>query len=163
MYEMGKAHLLRNLIRCVSELPAIDEIKYSGSDFPFFRWSSSVSRLIFQDNGDVPVIEPQGRADLNSLIYMLEQLLIAEQNINILFLSDGNFSSSSITDFRKRLEPESGLIIRTIAVGPDADTLKLEKLVFYNRKLTPFYNRKLTHLIKNNYPFCLSFCPSSTL
>jgi hypothetical protein len=46
----------------------------------------------------------------------------------ILILSDGNFSNSDILIFQNQLSSFPGLIIRTIAVGADADLLKLKKI-----------------------------------
>ncbi|EKL00285.1 hypothetical protein VCCP1035_0719 [Vibrio cholerae CP1035(8)] len=46
----------------------------------------------------------------------------------VLILSDGNFPNSDIVSFQKQLGTFSNLIIRTVAVGADADLLKLKKI-----------------------------------
>ncbi|MDD7984709.1 hypothetical protein PQO01_07075 [Lentisphaera marina] len=46
----------------------------------------------------------------------------------VLILSDGNFANSDIVNFQKQLSMFTDLLIRTVAVGADADLLKLKKI-----------------------------------
>jgi hypothetical protein len=46
----------------------------------------------------------------------------------ILVLSDGHFTNSDIGNFQNKLSTFPDLIIRTVAIGADADLLKLKKI-----------------------------------
>ena len=48
--------------------------------------------------------------------------------LRALILSDGNFANSDISSFQKRLNTFFNLLLRTVAIGADADLLKLKKI-----------------------------------
>ncbi len=128
MNEMGKSHLLRNLCRFISELPIVNERFFSNVEFRFFQWNTIVSELVIESNVDFPVINPQGSSDLSSLSEMLRGVLNNGEQTRALIFTDGNFPSSKIADFKQDLASFQKLITRVVAVGADADILKLKKL-----------------------------------
>lgn len=128
MNEMGKIHLQRNLCRYVSQLQIIDQAKYSEVGTRFFQWASEVSEIIIQDDGDIPALTPKGSSDLSFLSDFLSAAMSNVQMLRALILSDGNFTNSDISSFQKRLNTFPNLLLRTVAIGADADLLKLKKM-----------------------------------
>lgn len=128
MSEMGKIHLQRNLCRYAAQLRLIEQEKYSGSDIRFYQWAQSVSEVVLQSDGDIPALNAEGSSNLCALSYFLSQHLNDTGRSMVLIMSDGNFSNSDIVSFQKQLGTFSNLIIRTVAVGADADLLKLKKI-----------------------------------
>lgn len=128
MIEMGKIHLQRNLCRFISQLPVVDEQKYSKFEIRFFQWATDVTELYVQDNGDIPTLKAQGASDLNSLNKFLSSKLNNSQTPRVLLLTDGNISNSNIIEFKQGLASVPNLLIRAVAIGADADILKLKKL-----------------------------------
>lgn len=129
MNEMGKIHLLRNLCRYTVQLRLIDQEKYLGTDIRFYQWAQNVSEVVLQSDGDVPPLHAEGSSNLCVLSDFLSQHLKNETGgAMVLILSDGNFPNSDIVSFHNQLRIFPGLIIRTVAVGADADLLKLRKI-----------------------------------
>ena len=129
MNEMGKIHLQRNLCRYAAQLRFIDQEKYSGSDIRFYKWAQDITQLTIQSDGDIPALKADGVSNLCVLSNFFSQQLNEYERARILILSDGNFpSSEDIKSFQKRLGTYTNLSIRTVAVGADADLLKLKKI-----------------------------------
>lgn len=128
MNEMGKAHLLRNLCRFISQLHIIDKSKFSPIGMRYFQWSTDVVELTIQDNGDIPAISAKGVSNLNSLSDFISGILEEGQIIRALILSDGNHSNPDISSFKSKLGSYSNLFLRSVAVGSDSDLLKLKKM-----------------------------------
>ena len=129
MNEMGKIHLQRNLCRYAAQLRSIDQEKYSGSDIRFYKWAQDITQLTIQSDGDIPALKADGVSNLCVLSNFFSQQLNEYERARILILSDGNFpTSEDIKSFQKRLGTYTNLSIRTVAVGADADLLKLKKI-----------------------------------
>lgn len=128
MNEMGKIHLQRNLCRYAAQLRLIDQEKYSGSDIRFYQWAQDVSEVALQSDGDIPALNAEGSSNLCVLSDFLSQHLNDTGRSMALILSDGNFPNSDIVSFQSQLSTFTDLIIRTVAVGADADLLKLKKI-----------------------------------
>ncbi|MEQ6970777.1 hypothetical protein [Pectobacterium polaris] len=128
MNEMGKIHLQRNLCRYASQLQRIDQEKYLGDKIRFYQWAQNISEITLQRDGDIPVLKAAGSSSLSVLSDFLSQYLNANGRTTVLILSDGNFPNSDIVSFQNQLGTFSGLSIRTVAVGADADLLKLKKI-----------------------------------
>jgi len=128
MNEMGKIHLQRNLCRYTAQLRLVDQEKYSGSDIRFYQWAQNVSEVALQSDGDIPALNAEGSSKLCVLYDFLSQHLNDTGRLMVLILSDGNFPNSDIVSFRNQLGTFTDLIIRTVAVGADADLLKLKKI-----------------------------------
>lgn len=128
MNEMGKIHLQRNLCRYAAQLRLIDQEKYSGLDIRFYQWAQNVSEVVLQSDGDIPALNAEGSSNLFVISDFLSQHLNDTGRLMVLILSDGNFPNSDIVSFQKQLGTFSNLIIRTVAVGADADLLKLKKI-----------------------------------
>lgn len=128
MNEMGKIHLQRNLCRYAAQLRLIDQEKYSDSDIRFYQWAQNVSEVALQSDGDIPALNAEGSSSLCVLSGFLSLHLNDAVKSMVLILSDGNFSNSDIADFQDQLGTLTGLIIRTVAIGADADQLKLKKI-----------------------------------
>lgn len=127
MYEMGKVHIQRNLCRYISQLKLIDQEKYSSLKIHFYQWARNFSEFSLKSNEDTPNLV-QGSSNLCLLSDFLSQHSSDTGKLMALILSDGNFPNSDIVDFKSHLGTLTGLIIRTVAVGADADFLKLRKI-----------------------------------
>lgn len=128
MNEMGKIHLQRNLCRYASQLQLIDQEKYADFDIRFYQWAQNISEIALQSDGDIPALNTEGSSSLSVLSDFLSQNLNDTGRSMVLILSDGNFSNSDILSFQKQLSSFPELIIRTVAVGADADLPKLKKI-----------------------------------
>ncbi|ELI9035116.1 hypothetical protein ABMZ78_09800 [Morganella morganii] len=128
MNELGKIHLQRNLCRYAAQLRLIDQEKYSGLDICFYQWEQNVSEVVLQSDGDIPALKAEGSSNLCVISDFLSQYLNDTGRLMVLILSDGNFPNSDIVSFQKQLGTFSNLMIRTVAVGADADLLKLNKI-----------------------------------
>lgn len=128
MNEMGKIHLQRNLCRYAAQLQLIEQEKYSGVDIRFYQWAQNISEIALQSDGDIPALNAEGSATFCALSDFLSEHLKNTEKLMVLILSDGNFLGSDIENFRKQMSTFPDLLIRTVAVGADANLLKLEKL-----------------------------------
>lgn len=128
MNEMGKIHLQRNLCHYAAQLRLIDQEKYSDADIRFYQWAQNVSEVALQSDGDIPALNAEGSSNLCVLSDFLSEYLKDTRRSMVLILSDGNFSNSDIVSFQNQLSTLTDLIIRTVAVGADADLLKLNKI-----------------------------------
>ena len=128
MNEMGKIHLQRNLCRYAVQLQIIDQEKYSNVDFRFFQWAENISEIIIQKDGDIPILVSKGSSNLHLLSDFLSKSYCDSQVLHVLILSDGNFVSSDISSFKTQLHTIPNLLLRIVAVGADADLLKLKEI-----------------------------------
>ncbi|OUS68187.1 hypothetical protein B5G52_20245 [Pseudoalteromonas sp. A601] len=128
MNEMGKIHLQRNLCRYAAQLRLIDQEKYSGLDIRLYQWAQNIAEAVLQSDGDIPALSAEGSSNLCVISDFLSQYQSDTGKLMVLILSDGNFPNPDIVSFQKKLGTFSDLIIRTVAVGADADLLKLKKI-----------------------------------
>lgn len=128
MNEMGKVHLQRNLCRFVAQLRGIDQDKYADIDIRFFKWAQEIAEITIQSDRDIPALNAEGSSDLYVLSEFLSQHLNGAGRVRILILSDGNFPNSDISSFQKQVSSRPDLITRVVAVGADADMLRLKKI-----------------------------------
>lgn len=128
MNEMGKIHLQRNLCRYAAQLRVIDQEKYTDLDIHFYQWAQDISETTIQSDGDIPAFNAQGSSNLCVLSDFLSQHLNDTERARILILSDGNFSNLDISSFQQQLSSLPDLITHTVAVGADANLLKLKKI-----------------------------------
>ncbi|HEY8095573.1 MAG TPA: hypothetical protein VIE65_05700 [Methylobacter sp.] len=128
MNEMGKIHLQWNLCRYAAQLQLIDQKKYADFNIRFYQWAQNVSEVALQSDGDMPALNAEASSNLCVLSDFLSQNLNDTWRSMVLILSDGNFSNSDILSFQSQLSTFPDLIIRTVAIGADADLLKLKKI-----------------------------------
>lgn len=128
MNEMGKIHLQRNLCRYAAQLRVIDQEKHADLGIRFYQWAQNISEIALQSDGDIPTLNAEVSSNLCALSDSLSQNLNDTGRSMVLILSDGNFSNSDIVSFQNQLRTFPNLIIRTVAVGADADLLKLKKI-----------------------------------
>ncbi len=128
MHEMGKIHLQRNLCRFAAQLRSIDRQKYVDLDIRFYKWAQDISEITIQSDGDIPVLNAEGSSNLCDLSDFLSQHLNDTRSARILILSDGNFIGDDYVTFLKWKNENRDIFIRTVAVGTDADLLKLKKI-----------------------------------
>jgi len=81
-----------------------------------------------QSDGAITNLNTRCSSSLNISCDFLFQNLNSTERSKVLILSDGNFSNSNILSFHSQLSSISDLIIRTVAVGADADLMKLKKV-----------------------------------
>jgi hypothetical protein len=146
MNEMGKIQLQRNLCRYSDQLRLIDQEKYSGLDIRFYQWAQNISKVAMQSDGDFPAFNAEGSSNLCVLSDFLSQHLNETGISRVLILSDGNLSNSEILSFLNQLSTFPDLIIRTVAVGADADLLKLKKISTNN---TVYLSENITSAIES--------------
>lgn len=128
MNEMGKIHLQRNLCRYATQLDYVSPERYAGVKIHIYQWAQKISEIKLEKNGDLPVLSATDVACLKELSVCISDNLSDSKETRILILSDGNFSSSDILDLKSQFDNTSGVIIRTVAVGADANQLSLKKL-----------------------------------
>jgi len=160
MNEMGKSLLQRNLMRFISELPIIDKEKYSDINFIFWSLNSSITELNIQKNKEFPVIVAENKVDLKLFSDKIKEIINKDKNIYIIFLSDGVFSAASVNEFKNSIKEYSNLVLKTVAIGDDADLLELKKIstndsVFKSEDITTAIDNLLFNLD------CIESCPKS--
>ncbi|GAM10459.1 hypothetical protein OR1_02748 [Geobacter sp. OR-1] len=128
MSEMGKIHLQRNLCRYAVQLLSIDQGKYADIDLRFYQWAQNISEISVQSDRDIPALKTEGSTSINVLSDFISQSINDTERQMFLILSDGNIANSDILNYQNQLKLFPDLIIRTVAVGADADLLKLKKL-----------------------------------
>ena len=128
MKEMGKIHLQRNLCRYTAQLQRINQKKYSNFDFYFYRWTQKISKITLQSDGDMPALHTEGFSSLTVLSDFLLETLNNIERLKVVILSDGNFNRDEYKEFIELKNKQKNLIMRTVAVGADADLLKLKKI-----------------------------------
>lgn len=128
MNEMGKIHIQSNLCLYITQLRNIEKKKYEDLNFHFYQWAQNISKFIIQNNEDIPTLNAKGFSNLNALSDFLFQHLKNTEDVKILVMSDGNFSCTDIVNFKNQLSIFHNIIIRTIAIGADADLLKLKEI-----------------------------------
>ncbi len=127
MNEMGKIHLQRNLCRYAAQLRGIDQEKYADLDIRFYQWAQDISEVTIQSNRDIPALYAEGSSNLCALSDFLSQYLKDSEKTGVLILSDGLFDLDDINRFME-WKKKSHLLMRAVAVGADADMLKLKRL-----------------------------------
>jgi hypothetical protein len=128
MNEMGKIHLQRNLCRFANQLRKIDQEKYTGVGISFYVWGLNVSRVIPEESGDIPAFVSEGTLNFSALVNHLSKHLSEVEDLRVLILSDGNFERKGITNFTKWKSDHEKLLIRTVAIGADANLFNLKKI-----------------------------------
>lgn len=128
MREMGKIHIQRNLCRYLSQVQGIDREGFCGVEFHLFAWAEEVSRIDMEPGGDIPALPPQGRAELPPLAEFLAGLYGAGTAPRALILSDGNMVRSDLPAFKSRMQELGNPMLRTVAIGADADGVLLQQL-----------------------------------
>ena len=120
MAEMGKQFILGNLCRYVIQSKKIDPFRYGEKRFKFFTWSEDIQEIELEDDGGLPLI-PKGSARLESLSQLMKTLYSDEECHRFLVCSDGNFSGIKVKEFGSERNALSKVMVRTIAIGGDAD------------------------------------------
>ena len=128
MNEMGKIHLQRNLCCYAAQLKTMDHDKYADIDVRFYQWAQSVSKIIVQNEGDIPPLVTEGSSSMRALSDFLSKSLNDMESLRVLILSDGNFDRDEFKSFLEYKEKIKRLLIRTVAVGTDSDLLKLKEI-----------------------------------
>jgi len=132
MKEMGKIHLQRNLCRYASQLKTLNLV-YSNLDMLFFQWSAEVARIRPDDDGDIPPLTARGPSDLGALADFLREARGEGRALRALVLSDGNFSKADADGLAQKLGSLPGLRLLAVAIGADADLVRLDKIASNGR------------------------------
>lgn len=137
MDEMGKIHLQRNLARYAIQMPGLAQENCTDFVIRLYQWHQDISEITLQSDGDIPPLTAKGSSRLVELSDFLSQHVHNSGVARVLILSDGNFPGSDTVNFQNQLCTFPDLIIRTVAVGSDADLLKLRKLSTNNTVYLP--------------------------
>lgn len=128
MREMGKLHLQKNLCRYATQLQLLDRDKYSDLDIHFYQWTQNVTEINLQNGGNLSGLFAQGSSSLMAFSDFILKYLNDSPKLRILILSDGNFDRNDYNSFLKWKEDQDNLLLRTVAIGADADLRKLKKI-----------------------------------
>lgn len=128
MNEMGKIHLQRNLSRYAVQLMEISQEKYKDLNIRLFQWKQNIYKITMQSDRDIPAFIANGSVSLNALSNFLSSNSTDSEISRLVILSDGNFESDDYKSFLTWKEENIPPLIRTVAVGADADLLKLKKI-----------------------------------
>jgi len=128
MNEMGKIHLQRNLCRYAAQLQLIDQEKYANIHIHFYQWEQNISDISVPSDEDIPALNSKGSLSFSVLSNFLLQNLNDTRSPMTLILSDGNFDRDDYQKFLKWKSKQGKMFIRTVAIGADADLLKLKKI-----------------------------------
>lgn len=101
--ELGKRRTAINLVHAVKWLDHSAEI---------FAWQDTIMQA-----QDLEAVKPAGKSD----VHVLYDFITNSKHTRFLLISDGNFAPAV------KLKP-SGKLIRTLALGADADLRNLQKL-----------------------------------
>jgi hypothetical protein len=109
MAETAKSHIVQMLLCCITGFMETD------ISFRYFHWNNDIK----ETDSDAP-IHPEGKAILSALTPLWKK------ETAVLLLTDGFFSleEAEETSFN-----QIKCVLKTIAIGGDADEYKLEKLV----------------------------------
>lgn len=122
MNDMGKVFVQRNLCRYMAQLKTLDAEKYAHVDIHFYQWADKIEEIVLQPNGDIPELVAGGSASLPLLLSFITSNLSKFENLRVLCLSDGGF------DGAEQMKSHPDLVIRSVAIGSDANPLELEKV-----------------------------------
>lgn len=128
MAEMGKIHLQRNLCRYAAQIRLISPEKYASINIHFYQWAYDISEFSLQRGGDIPPFNAEGSSNLSELTDVLSQKMNHAEILRVLILSDGSFNHNDYEKFLSWKQQQKRLLIRTVAVGADADLFKLKKI-----------------------------------
>lgn len=126
MSEMGKSQLQRNLCRYASQLQTFGMGSCQDIKAQYFKWEREVAEICVDSDGEISSLVFEGTSSLTALSEFLSRTAEGRERSRILVLSDGNFSSSDVRSFQSKRKTLPGLIVRTVAVGADADLRKLK-------------------------------------
>lgn len=127
MQEMGKAYLLVSLMRSADQLGLVSAERLPQVDLEFWSWGEVVSELSLSAEGWTAV-PGAGRADLAVLQAFIEQELAQHGACYCLILSDGHFVGGELKSFEQWRKKQVNLYAEVVAIGADANLVKLAKL-----------------------------------
>ncbi len=128
MREHGKATLARNLLAHVRQV-AISKTEPSSSDAPILvQWSSDATILRVPSHEDLPSLSIGGRAAMQPLLALLDEFTVDGIPLCLLMVSDGHLPTADVAAFRAWVRKHSIVVVRTIAVGPDAAIATLARM-----------------------------------
>ena len=126
MAEMGKHLLMCQIMRFISQLPAINPEKYGNVEFKFFSWGEEIIELTPCEDGDLFLPKPIGKGNVKRLVEWASEIVVSNPSARIMILSDGAISDIDAAVFGKWLA-NAGIMARSIAIGADADYERLRK------------------------------------
>lgn len=128
MNEMGKIQLQKNLCAYVLQLWLLEKSKYKDIELNFYKWTTEISRLTLDNHSQLPTFTAEGAAKLSSLADFIRPHLNKSPSARFLLFSDGNFASDDYKKFINWKKTQKLPLLRTLAIGADADILKLKAL-----------------------------------
>ena len=133
MREHGKAMLVRNLLAHIRQsFPAPKQVT-SPHALVLVVWNSEATILSLRADQDLPTLPLNGRATIQPLLVLLDELASETDRARILFLSDGHLPADDVNSFQAWLRRHPNCSVRAIAVGPDASTTTLSRLAGYTK------------------------------
>ncbi len=128
MNEMGKILLQRNLCRFANQLKMIDKEQYADVDIKLIAWGQNTFEIEPDDSGEVPAFVAEGTLNFSELCNNLSKNLSNNECLKVLILSDGNFEGEGLATFASWKSVNEKLLIRTVAIGADANLFNLKKV-----------------------------------
>lgn len=124
MREHGKAMVARNLLDHARQTWS----GVTGASPILVQWGADVNVLRARVETELPPLLPDGRAAIEPLIALLEELASEPGPIGVILLSDGHLSAADVNAFRAWSRRRPNVAVRSIAIGPDAATATLARL-----------------------------------
>ncbi len=135
---MGKIHLQRNLARYAIQVPSLAQENCTDFVIRLYQWHQDISDITLQSDGDIPSLTAKGSsslAELSLIFYPNMYIRAGWQEFSFCLMAISPVQTPST--FKTSFAPSPDLIIRTVAVGADADLLKLRKLSTNNTVYLP--------------------------
>ena len=128
MREQGKAMLARNLIACVREKRRLSDGGWLLGESVIVLWGAEATVVEPALDRDLPLFPVGSRALLQPLLALLDGLLLKDDRLRVLLLSDGHFPSTEVAAFKAWRRGKPGVSVRVLAIGPDAVPATLAKM-----------------------------------
>jgi hypothetical protein len=131
MSPMAKIHVVTALLGFYRDLSAFCNI-YKDLTFRFYQLGDTHE---LDQTNIKNILKADGTASLSAINDIIT--VIDQKEINILFLSDGRFSSDDISNFKHITENYPGMKFIAIAIGADADEYVLKNISTYGKIFRP--------------------------
>lgn len=128
MREHGKAMLARNLVAYVREHQRLGASSWGLGELRVLGWGQEAPEVTLNQEEELPALALGGQAQVRPLLAAMEPLLPGEGVLRVLLISDGHLASADVTAFKAWLRGRPRVLVRALAVGPDAAKATLGEL-----------------------------------
>ena len=137
MRELGKSMLVRNLLAYVRECERLRDRSRPLGQLRVICWGTEASELELGQQEELRSFAVSGRAKMEPLLALLEEIAPGNAKLRLLLFSDGHLASSDAVAFMVWRRKKPGVSVRAIAVGPDAVRAAMTKMADRNGVFLP--------------------------